>query len=392
MARRQERSNAVRKTAAVVMVGTLVAIIVAASGSFLGWFAATTTVTLVSPRAGLVMSPDPKVRLRGVQVGHVATIAERGDQAVLTLAIDSDAMSQIPGNVTAAIKSNTVFGAKSVYFEAPAAGASGRMQPGQVISGNQVVVELNTVYQQLVAVLADLQPEKLNATVGAVNTALRGNGNQIGDALAQLSDLLGKTNPHLPELNELIRQTATTTNVYGDVAGDLMRTVDNAIYTGNTLRANATNLDALLINVTGMADTINGTIAPTKAALISTLADFNPVSQMLGYQSPGIACFLRTAATASDMAKPYMGGNNGMLQLYAGLLPGKEPYTYPQSLPVVGAQAPPTCAGGLSDPSSKVHSNFFVSDNAATPYQPRTTPKANRQKLFNLLFGEPKRG
>ena len=390
--KRVERSTTVRKFAAVVMVGSLVAIIVGASGSFLGWFSSTSTVTLTSPRAGLVMSADAKVRLRGVQVGRVASISQRGDHAVLTLDIDSDQMSNIPQNVVAQIKSNTVFGAKSVYFDVPESGAVGRMYPGQEIDAKHVVVELKTVYQQLVAVLADLQPEKLNATVGAVNTALTGQGAEIGNSLEQLSNLLGKTNRHLPELDELIRQAAATTNVYGDVTGDLMRTIDNAVFTGNTLRSNASNFDALLMNVTGMATTINSTIAPTKRQLMSTLSDFDPVSQLLGYQSPGIACFLRTTALAADLAKPYMGGNNGMLQLYAGLLPGKEPYTYPQSLPVVGANGPPTCAGGLSDPTTTEHSDFYVTNNAPTPYQPRTTPKANRQKLFNLLFGEPKRG
>ena len=229
--------------------------------------------------------------------------------------------------------------------------------------------------------------------IGAVNTALTGRGQQVGDSLEQLSGLLGKTNPHLPELDELIRQTATTTNVYGDVMGDLMRTVDNAVYTGNTLRSNASNFDALLINVTGMANTINNDVlAPSKADLMATLTQFSPVSELLGYQSPGISCFLRTTAVSADLAKPLEGGDNGMLKLDAGLLPGKEPYRYPQNLPRVAAQGAPTCAGGLSNPNTTVHSDFYVADNAAVPYQPRTTPKVNRQKLFNLLFGEPDLG
>lgn len=393
MASRQGRSNWVRKLAAVIMVGGLIAIIAAASGSFLGWFASTERVTLQAPRAGLVMSPDAKVRLRGVQVGTVKSITETGDHAVLALDINSDQMSQIPGNVTAQIKSNTVFGAKSVYFEVPPTGPSGQLQPGQNIDAQHVVVELNTVYQQLVAVLADIQPDKLNATVGAVNTALSGRGADIGNSLGTLSGLLGKTNPHLPELDELIRQTATVTNVYGDVMGDLMRTIDNAVYTGNTLRDNASNFDALLINVTGMANTINNDVlAPSKADLMATLSQFDPVSQLLGYQSPGISCFLRTTAIGADMAKPYEGGENGMLKLYAGLLPGKEPYTYPNSLPRVDAQGAPTCAGGLSNPNTTEHSKFYVTDNAPVPYQPRMTPKVNREKLFQLLFGEPDLG
>ncbi|MDY6811144.1 MAG: MCE family protein [Actinomycetota bacterium] len=392
MARRQERSRAVRRTAAVIMVGGLVAIIAAASGQFLGWFASTQTVTVQAPRAGLVMSPDAKVRLRGVPVGRVESIDTGDDEAVLTLSIDSDQMLNIPGNVGADIKSNTIFGAKAVNLVVPESGPSGQLQPDQTITADHVVVELNTVYQQLVNVLAELQPEKLNSVVGAVNTALAGQGEQVGAALEQLSNLLAKTNDHLPELDELIRQAATTTNVYADAAPDLMRTVDNFTYLGNTLVAESANLDALLINATGMADTINGELAPSKQTLISALTNLDPVSQLLGYQAPGIECFLTTSAVSADLAKPYFGGKNGNLLLYAGLLPGKEPYTYPESLPRVDAAGPPTCAGGLSDPTTKVHSDFYVTDNAPVPYQPRTKPKANREKLFQLLFGEPGRG
>ncbi|MFW0785907.1 MCE family protein [Gordonia sp. CPCC 206044] len=392
MAKRQERSRAVRRTAAVIMVGSLVAIIAAAAGQFLGWFDSTQRVTLQAPRAGLVMSPDAKVKLRGVEVGRVQSISESGGHAVLYLDIASDQMSQIPGNVSADIKSNTIFGAKAVNFVVPDDGPAGTLQPGQTIDAQHVVVELNSVYQQLVSVLAKLQPEKLNATVGAIDTALSGNGDNIGKSIDQLSRLLGKTNKHLPELNRMLSELVTTTDVYADSAPDLMRTIDNFTHIGDTLVDNSANLDALLINATGMADTINGVIAPSKKNLISTLSNLDPVSRLIGYQSPGIKCFLTTSAKAADIAKPYMGGKNGTLLLYAGLLPGKEPYRYPQSLPRVGAEGPPTCAGGLSDPTSKEHSKFYVTDNAQVPYQPRQQPKANREKLFQLLFGEPPRG
>ena len=158
MARRQERSPLVRKTAAVIMVGGLVAVVVGAGAQFLGWFADTQPVTLNTPRAGLVMSPDAKVKLRGVQVGRVATIRQADGHAVLDLDIDSDKMSQIPANVTADIKSNTVFGAKAVNLVIPETGPQGHLYAGQVIAADRVVVELNTVFQQLVNVLADLQP------------------------------------------------------------------------------------------------------------------------------------------------------------------------------------------------------------------------------------------
>lgn len=392
MARRQERSPLVRKTAAVIMVGGLVAVVVGAGAQFLGWFADTQSVTLNTPRAGLVMSPDAKVKLRGVQVGRVATIRQADGHAVLDLDIDSDKMSQIPANVTADIKSNTVFGAKAVNLVIPETGPQGHLYAGQVIAADRVVVELNTVFQQLVNVLADLQPDKLNAVMGAVDTALSGQGKQIGASLDQLSGLLAKTNPHLPELNEAIEQAAGATNVYADAMPDLMRTIDNATFLGNTLLDNSANLDALLINATGMANTINGVLSPPKQTLINTLSNLNPVARLLGYQSPGLTCFLTASAQAADLAKPMLGGKNNNLLLYAGLQPGTDPYTYPQSLPIVGADGPPTCDGALSHPTTDVNSGFYVTDNAPVPYQPRTTAKASREKLFQVLFGEPARG
>ncbi|MFW0795148.1 MCE family protein [Gordonia sp. CPCC 205515] len=391
MSRKQERSRAVRRTAAVVMVGSLVVIIAAAAGQFLGWFADTEPVTLEAPRAGLVMNPDAKVKLRGVEVGRVESITETDSKAVLKLNINADQMSQIPGNVGADIKSNTVFGAKAVDLVVPASGASGTLQSGQTISGDQVVVELNTVYQQLVSVLAQMQPDKLNATLGAIDTALSGRGEQTGVALEQLSDLLGKTNPHLPELNRLLAETATATNVYADAMPSLMRDIDNFTVIGNTLVDNSANLDALLINATGMANTIDGVISPSKARLMATLSNFSPVASMLGYQAPGLACFITASAIGTKKAAPIFGGEYG-LTLFAGLLPGSEPYRYPENLPRNNVDGPPTCEGGLGDPDSAEHVDFYVGDNAEQPYAPRTKPKADRTKLFQLLFGAPPRG
>lgn len=243
--------------------------------------------------------PDAKVKLRGVEVGRVGDITERDGNAILTLDIADSEMSKIPpGNVIADIKSNTIFGAKAVNFVVPDDDPpQGKLAAGDEISADRVVVELNTVFQQLVSVLAELQPEKLNATLGAVDTALSGQGEEVGVALEQLTTLLGKTNPHLPALNRLFREGATVTNVYADSMPDLLRTVDNfTVVGGNTLVDNTSNLDALLINATGMANTIDGVIAPTKETLIGALSDLNPIAALLGYNAPGIKCFLTAGA------------------------------------------------------------------------------------------------
>ena len=383
------RSDRVRKIAAVILVGGLAAIIALAAGQFLGWFTSTQTVTLYAPRAGLVMNPDAKVKLRGVEVGRVATVNNDGNRARLTLDMDSSQLHLVPANVTADIKSNTIFGAKDVNLVIPDSGGEGRLRGGDVIAADHVVVELNTLYQQLVNVLAQIEPDKINVTMGAIDGALSGKGEQLGVALQELTDVLGKTNKHLSELNDLIEQTAGFTGVYADAAPDLLRTVDNATVLGNILVDNTANLDALLINVTGMANTANGVLTTSKKDLMATLTDLNPLMTLLGMQAPGLWCFIIGSSNAVDVATPLLGGKNGMLLLDAGLIPGQDPYRWPQDLPEVHGDGPPTCQGGLSDITTKEHVPFYVSDNAPQPYQPRTTPKVQPFKLFNLLFGGP---
>lgn len=386
------RSNGVRKLAAVIMVGLLAGIVTLAAGQYLGWFDSTQRVTLYAPRAGLVMAPDAKVKLRGVEVGRVGSITESGDQAVLTLDMASDQLRFVPANVHADIKSNTIFGAKAVNLVIPAEGAAGQLKGGATIAESQVVVELNTVYQQLVEVLAQVEPEKLTVTMNAVGGALSGNGERLGVALTQLNNALGETNKHLPELNRLFTEAAGATNVYADAMPDLMRVVDNATVIGDLLVENTANLDALLINVTGMAGTADAVLSKSKKDLMATLTDLNPVTALLGYQAPGLRCFIVGASNAADVATPLLGGRNGMLLLDAGLIPGQDPYRWPQDLPEVRGDGPPTCEGGLSNVDAKKPIDFYVIDNAPQPYQPRTTAKVQPFKLFNLLFGGPARG
>lgn len=113
------RSN-VRALAGLATVLAIVAVVVFSVMMFRGGFGQTVPVTVVSERAGLVMNPEAKVKMRGVQVGQVQSIETRPDgKAVLHLAIDPDDLADIPGNVGVNITSTTVFGAKFVEFVNP---------------------------------------------------------------------------------------------------------------------------------------------------------------------------------------------------------------------------------------------------------------------------------
>src|ERR1700749_750935 len=107
------------RLAAALLAGLIVAFAVLTYLSYTAAFSSTDTVTVSAPRAGLVMDKGAKVKYRGIQIGKVTDINYSGDQARLTLAINSDEMGFIPFNATVRIAGNTIFGAKSVEFIPP---------------------------------------------------------------------------------------------------------------------------------------------------------------------------------------------------------------------------------------------------------------------------------
>src|ERR1700735_1546979 len=113
--------NGIRALTGLVTIAVVVAIVAGAVGLFQGSFTKTTPATVVSPRAGLVMNPDAKVKMHGVQVGKVASIESRPDgQAVLHLAMYPSEMHLISANVRVALTSPTGIGAKFVELVPPA--------------------------------------------------------------------------------------------------------------------------------------------------------------------------------------------------------------------------------------------------------------------------------
>lgn len=90
----------------LVMVVALGAVIAVAAGLFQGKFTRTVPLTVVSQRAGLVMNPNAKVTLLGVQIGTVASITASPDgNALVHLRIEPRRLEQIPANVRVVIAS-----------------------------------------------------------------------------------------------------------------------------------------------------------------------------------------------------------------------------------------------------------------------------------------------
>ena len=84
------------------------------------------------------------------------------------------------------------------------------------------MVEINTVFQQLVSVLSHIDPPKLNESLGALAQAFSGRGPQLGQSLSDLDSFLARLEPSLPAFSHDLAVLPAVSNAYADAAPDLV--------------------------------------------------------------------------------------------------------------------------------------------------------------------------
>jgi virulence factor Mce-like protein len=365
-------------------VVVILAIVAVAIGLFNSEFTESVPVTVVSPRAGLVMNPEAKVKMRGVMVGKVESIEERPNgQAVMHLAMQPSAMHLIPRNVLVDIASTTVFGAKFVELIPPDQPSPQSLQPHQVLEGKGVTVEINTVFQQLTNLLSNIDPAKLNETLGAIASAMNGRGHKIGQALSDLDAFLAKQDPALPALNHDLSVLPVVSNAYADAAPDLIGSAENAIRISKSVVEEQQNLDAFLISSIGLADIGNEVIGGNRQALTDVLHLLLPTTNLTNEYHQALWCGL--AGSLVNLHSPNLPEPMIKVLVYIGF--GAERYRYPSNLPKVAATGGPQCQT-LPVVPFDVAPPFVVADVGANP-QEYGNPQLllNSDALKQLLYG-----
>ncbi|HMT50377.1 MAG TPA: MCE family protein, partial [Dietzia sp.] len=161
----------------LVFVGTTIAIYNRA-------FTASDTVTMYTDDMAYALPNDADVKARGVLVGRVSGVEPEGDKVRVNMEFDPAFVDQLPANVSGRLLPKTLFGERYVDLGFPEQPV-GTIEPGATIEqdtrGN--AVELGRVLDGLLPVLEAVPPEKLAGTLGALNQALAGRGDEIGASL-----------------------------------------------------------------------------------------------------------------------------------------------------------------------------------------------------------------
>ena len=357
------QSRASRLWSALALVVVIIAFVYATMGAFNKTFSSFVPVTLVSDRAGLVMDVGAKVKLRGVQVGEVDTITGGKTAVSLKLNLFPDQLNFIPANVQARIRATTIFGAKYVELVYPTDPSPNRLASGAVLQSSNVSTEVNTVFENLEGLLNQIDPAKLNAILSALAQGVRGQGERIGEATTGLNEVLLQLNPRSETIRADFRSLKGFADTYSAAAQDILATLDAASTTSTTITRQSKQLDALLLNVTGFANSGIDLLAPNRDNFIRAINDLQPTTALLNKYNPEYTCLLLGAKTLLDTGYYGItgGDNSKSLIVDAALLFGDDQYRYPDNLPIVGAKGGPggkPGCGSLPD----VAKNFPVRD------------------------------
>jgi phospholipid/cholesterol/gamma-HCH transport system substrate-binding protein len=339
----------------VALIGSIPLIVMAFKRDFTSY----AKVTLVSDRAGLVMDANSVVKYRGVEVGRVASIQPK-DGATLHLDVETSQLRYIPANVQAQISAPTVFGAKYVDLRPPGEPSRQRLASGAVLSTDKVSIEANTILKDLVAVLNQIDPAKINAVISALAEGLRGKGEAIGQAITDFNQVLMAVNPRSELIRADWRAFKGFNDTYSAAAQNLLTTLDAATTVSTVINKHAKDLDAVLLSITGVSKSAGKLLGPNRDNIVHLVNVLEPTTRLLMKYNPELTCTFLGAKLVMDRGYAQAFTFNGRSFIAdAGILFGDDAYRYPDNLPVMdikgGPGGTPSC-GSLPD----VEKNFPV--------------------------------
>ncbi|GAA3019443.1 MCE family protein [Actinokineospora globicatena] len=276
-------------------------------------FTPVAAVTLSTDKVGNQLAVHSDVKVRGLVVGEVRRITPTSDGAELDLALDPDKIDVIPSNVSARFLPKTLFGERYVSLQIPEDAAPTPLAAGDRIEQDTSVraVELEDAFESLLPVLQAVQPQKLSSTLTAIATALEGRGEDLGKTLADLGELVGELNPHLPKLQQDLRTLATVADTYSDATPDLVAALTDLTVTSKTIADQRANLDVLFATTTTAARDLDAFLRVNKNNLIQLADTSRPTLEALARYSPEYPCLLQLMAEAvPELDKAFGKGTN----------------------------------------------------------------------------------
>ncbi len=371
-----------------VFLGLIVALIAGTIAKYQGAFDDTVEVTVEADRAGLTLAAGAPIKLRGVEIGSVSDVETDGRRVTIVLEIDEDKVDRVPADVTAQIVPPTAFGAKYVQLT-PVEEGGPTIEAGAVIPADKVTVEVDEAFENLTKVLDVARPAEVNSALTAVAGALDQRGRLLGDLISQTDAYLVSFNPSLRTLSADLRVADDVADVYDVARPDLVAALSQTGTVSQTLVRQQASLRALERSLTGFSDEADTLLRSSEKGLVTTLELLGPVTGVLERYAPELPCLVLGLARTNELAEAAVGGTNPGVTTITRIVPGRDPYTYQENLPLVGDDRGPACYGLPVISAEEAAQRPPHLHTGANPYAgPQPTPdQAALDTLLGLIQG-----
>lgn len=217
--------------------------------------------TLTSTGDGLPANAD--VKFRGMIVGMVRAVevVAAGKQQRVDIDLKHAVAETIPGNVTARIIPNNLFGVTAVELidNGP---TTARLSAGTAIAEDTSsgTVQLQTTLTVLRDVLENIQPEKLGRVLGTFSAALDPGSRMPGSTIERLDTWMTEVH-RIEGIGHLLGDLGRATTALSRSAPELVGVLAESVTTARTLTERRQNLVDMLSHASGAVDSVNNLFA-----------------------------------------------------------------------------------------------------------------------------------
>ena len=164
----------------------------------------------------------------------------------------------------------------------------------------------------------------------------------MGEAISDANQVLQTINPRMDTMAADWRSFRGFSDAYAVAAKDILAALDAASTTSVTITDHAKDLDALLLNMIGFANSGVGLLGPNKDNFVNGINGLEPTTNLLLKYNPEYTCTIQGAKLVLDHGGiDSIGGNGRSVIMDVAILLGDDPYKYPDNLPIVAAKGGP---------------------------------------------------
>lgn len=255
MSRRTNRRNELLVGGLVLLAGLLFTWMAIQVGALKALGNSITVTARFDDAAGLV--PDAAVKVAGVKIGAVRSLAVDFDEAVVTLVLDADA--GIRSDVKAQVRARSLLGEKYVAL-VPKSRDAALLKDGGTIENTVPAIDIDDLLRSVGPLLSQVDPDDVAVLVAAAGKVLEA-------AETEAPEMLERANRLLASLNDAAEIVPTLKAEVPAAVADLRTTARRLQGTIDTVDQLLGRADGLVTGVDGAVQDGDALIAELRAVV-----------------------------------------------------------------------------------------------------------------------------